>query len=324
VLLGCYFYNFTNQQTGIKKLELNATGSGVVVNVLTYHMIHTSTVQLLRFHFSFFLLPVYLFALTQLVHINNTRTLLVFVILHLLVYPASNGYNSYMDRDETPIGGVQHPLQPTRQLFYISFLMDVVALVLSLFISIYFSIGLLLYILASRAYSYRGIRLKKYPIAGFLTVVIFQGAGTFWLVYHGSSEALHTNFPLSVMLAASFLIGGFYPLTQIYQHEADKADGVQTMSYRLGYKGTFIFCAVVYSVAMLLLGYTFISSMLFLQFFVLSLFFIPILVYFLWWASKVWKDAGAADFKHTMRMNLLASTCTNLGFLTVLIMNRFE
>lgn len=287
-------------------------------------MIQKSTVQLLRFPFSFFLLPVYLFALTQLVHINWTRAALVFVILHLLVYPASNGYNSYMDRDETPIGGVQHPLQPTRQLFYFTLLLDVVALAASLFISLYFTAGLLLYILASRAYSYRGIRLKQYPVAGYLTVLIFQGACTFWLVYHGSSETLRTNFPVSGMLAASFLIGGFYPLTQIYQHQADKADGVETLSYLLGYRGTFVFCAAVYSLAMILLGYTFFSSLLFVQFFVLLIFFLPILVYFLWWATRVWKDTGAADFKHTMRMNVLASTCTNLGFLTALILNHLE
>jgi 1,4-dihydroxy-2-naphthoate octaprenyltransferase len=287
-------------------------------------MVQKSTVQLLRFPFSFFLLPVYLFALTQIIDINWTRAALVFFIMHMLVYPASNGYNSYMDRDETPIGCVQHPLLPTRQLFYVTLMMDVTALAASLLVSLYFSFGLLLYILASRAYSYRGIRLKKYPIVGFLTVLLFQGACTFWLVYHGSSEDLSTNIPLSGMLAASLLIGGFYPLTQIYQHQADKADGVHTLSYLLGYKGTFIFCTVVYSMAMLFLGYTFFSSMLFVQFFVLSLFFLPILTYFLWWAFRVWKDIGAADFKHTMRMNVLASVCTNSGFLTVLILNQFE
>jgi len=278
----------------------------------------------MRFPFSFFLLPVYLFALTQSTTINWTRALLVFALLHLLVYPASNGYNSYMDRDESPIGGVKHPLQPTRQLFYATLLMDVTALVASLFVSLFFAFGLLLYILASRAYSYRGIRLKKYPITGFLTVMLFQGAGAYWLVYHGSSELLSTQVPLTGMLTASLLIGGVYPLTQIYQHQADKADGVITLSYRLGYKGTFIFCALLYTLAILLLGYTFLLSGLMVQFTVLIFFFIPILAYFLWWASRVWKDTEAADFKHTMQMNVLASACTNLGFLTVLIMNHFE
>jgi 1,4-dihydroxy-2-naphthoate octaprenyltransferase len=120
------------------------------------------------------------------------------------------------------------------------------------------------------------------------------------------------------------LIGGFYPLTQIYQHKADAADGVETISYKLGYKGTFIFCASVYSVAMMFLGYTFLSSLMFAQFLTLLIFFLPILVYFIWWAAKVWKDTDAADFKHTMRMNILASTCTNLGFITALIINHLE
>lgn len=287
-------------------------------------MLNKSTIQLLRFHFSFFLMPVYWLALTQLVHIHWGRAAIVFVILHLLVYPASNGYNSYMDRDETPIGGLKNPLQPTKQLFYTTVLMDVAAVTASLFISWYFALGIFLYIMASRAYSYRGIRLKQYPFTGYLTVIIFQGAVTYWLVYHGCSEALYTNASFSGMMAASLLIGGFYPLTQIYQHKADTADGVETISYKLGYRGTFIFCAAVYSVAMAFLGYTFLASLLFVQFFMVLIFFTPILVYFLWWAVKVWKDNSAADFKHTMRMNILASTCTNLGFITALIMNHLE
>lgn len=287
-------------------------------------MLQKSTIQLLRFHFSIFLMPVYWFALTQLVEINWWRAALVFIILHVLVYPASNGYNSYMDRDETPIGGLEKPMQPTKQLFYTTVVMDVIALTISCFISWYFALGILLYIMASRAYSYRGIRLKQYPFIGYLTVIVFQGAVTYWLVFHGSSEALYTKASLSGMIAASLLIGGFYPLTQIYQHKEDMADGVKTMSYTLGYKGTFIFCASVYAVAMAFLGYTFLASLLFVQFFVVLIFFSPILIYFLWWAVKVWKDTNAADFKHTMRMNVLASTCTNLAFITALIMNHLE
>lgn len=287
-------------------------------------MLQKSTIQLLRFHFSFFLMPVYWLALTQLVHIHWGRAAVVFIILHLLVYPASNGYNSYMDRDETPIGGLKNPLQPTKQLFYTTVVMDVATVTASLFISWYFALGIFLYIMASRAYSYRGIRLKQYPFTGYLTVILFQGAVTYWLVYHGCSEALYTNASFSGMMAASLLIGGFYPLTQIYQHKADAADGVETISYKLGYRGTFIFCASVYSVAMAFLGYTFLASLLFVQFFMVLIFFTPILVYFLWWAVKVWKDNSAADFKHTMRMNILASTCTNLGFIIALIMNHLE
>jgi 1,4-dihydroxy-2-naphthoate octaprenyltransferase len=287
-------------------------------------MIQRSTLQLLRFPFSFFLMPVYWFALSQVVHKDWGRALLIFFILHLLVYPASNGYNSYMDRDTTPIGGLEHPLPPTRQLFRITIVLDLLALVLGAFISLYFVVGLALYILASRAYSYRGIRLKKYPITGFLTVIICQGALVFFLVYHGShypgemQESLQV--PVEAMVASSLLLGGFYPLTQLYQHEADRRDGVRTISLLLGYRGSFIFTAIVYSIAFCTLAYYFLISLEIREFYVLATCMLPILVYFFIWAAKVWRDPGQASYANTMRMNLLASLCTNAGFIAVLVM----
>ena len=188
-----------------------------------------------------FLLPVYLFAISQVPQINWADALLVFAILHILVYPSSNGYNSYMDRDTSPIGGLEKPLQPTRQLFYVSIAMDVIAVALSFITSVYFAAGVLLYILASRAYSYRGIRLKKYAVTGYLVVVLFQGALVFVLAYHGSSLDHSFNVPVWGVVAAAGLIGGSYPLTQVYQHAEDEADGVRTISYLLGKRGTFIF-----------------------------------------------------------------------------------
>ena len=288
------------------------------------YMLNRSTIQLLRFHFSFFLLPVYWFALTQLVNINLNNAILIFIILHILVYPSSNGYNSYMDRDESPIGGIANPMLPTKQLFYVTIAMDVLAVALSFFVSLWFACGILFYIIGSRLYSYRGIRLKQYPMVGYLTVISMQGGLVYWMVYHGSSMLLKTNIPVAGMIAASLLIGGFYPLTQIYQHRQDQEDGVTTISYLLGYRKTFVFCAMVYSAAMLFVGYTFFSSLMFKEFFILLIFFLPILVYFLWWASKVWQSESFADFKHTMQMNVLASVCTNAAFITILIMNQFE
>ncbi|MBC7851383.1 MAG: UbiA prenyltransferase family protein [Chitinophagaceae bacterium] len=282
-------------------------------------MLQASTIQLLRFHFSFFLLPVYLFALSQVPAIDLSNALVIFVILHLLVYPASNGYNSYMDRDETSIGGIAKPMQPTRQLFLVSIGLDLLACLLSLLISPIFLVCIAAYILASRAYSYRGIRLKKYAIAGFLTVAFFQGAVTFFMVYHGSSEAKSTSVPLLPMIASSLLMGSFYPLTQIYQHKADAADGVITLSYKLGYRGTFVFTALCYSLAMATLFQYFFKHNELKYFFIVATVLLPVLVYFFVWAVKVWKDETQADFKHTMQMNLLASLCSNLAFLTLLI-----
>ena len=283
-----------------------------------------STLQLLRFHFSFFLMPVYWFAISQVNKINWRDAIVIFIILHLLVYPSSNGYNSYMDRDTGSIGGIKNPLQPTKQLFYVSVIMDVAAIALSFLISPFFALGILLYILASRAYSYRKIRLKKYPITGYLTVVIFQGAMTFFLVIYGSESNHSTDISVPGIIAAGLLVGGSYPLTQIYQHEDDLKDGVQTISYKLGYKGTFIFTGIVYALAFVMLGVLFFLNNHLNHFVVLQIFMAPVLVYFFIWFRKVAKNTQEANFKNTMRMNLLASACTNAGFITLLILRSIE
>lgn len=283
-----------------------------------------STLQLLRFHFSFFLMPVYWFALSQVNSINWYNAILVFIILHLLVYPASNGYNSYMDRDTSPIGGLEKPMQPTEQLLYVTVIMDAVAIALSFLITWVFVIGIFFYILASRAYSYRKIRLKKFPVIGYLTVIIFQGAVTFFLVYHGSNREHTIHVPVIAMVASSLLIGGFYPLTQIYQHADDIKDGVTTISYKLGYTGTFIFTGIIYALAFCMLGLQFFVNLEWIRFFILQTFMLPVLVYFFIWFRKVAKNKKEANFKNTMRMNLLASVCTNLGFITLLILHLLE
>ncbi|MCH5598504.1 hypothetical protein [Niabella ginsengisoli] len=94
-------------------------------------MFKTSTIQHLRFRFSLFLMPVYWFALSQAESINGLKALLIFCILHLLVYPSSNGYNSYMDKDTESIGGIEKPLPVSKELFYITLVMDIIAIALS-------------------------------------------------------------------------------------------------------------------------------------------------------------------------------------------------
>jgi 4-hydroxybenzoate polyprenyltransferase len=286
-----------------------------------------STVKHLRLKFSFFLMPVFLFALSQATVINWHTTLIAFVILHLFIFPSSNGYNSYQDRDETSIGGLKYPPKVTKNLFYATLFLDITGILSALFVSIYFSLFVLIFVSASRAYSCRNLRLKKYAIPGFLTVFIFQGA----FVYLMASSAI-TEFSFGIfftlnnilcMCVASFFIGSIYPLTQIYQHEADKKDGVTSISYKLGYRGTFVFSAILFSIATIFLFYYFnfrhqqIALILFL------IIMLPVVIRLMFWFNKVRKDTGNANFENTMTMNLLASSCMNLYFLLLILNNHY-
>jgi 1,4-dihydroxy-2-naphthoate polyprenyltransferase len=70
------------------------------------------------------------------------------------------------------------------------------------------------------------VRLKQYAVIGFLTVFLFQGAFVYLMASSAISTFSFANFftlnNIICMSVASFFIGSVYPLTQIYQHEADK------------------------------------------------------------------------------------------------------
>ena len=287
-------------------------------------MITASTIKLLRIPFSFFLSPIYFFALAQIPQINWLHAGLIFFIIHFLIYPASNGYNSYMDRDKGSIGILERPPPPSRQLFWVTVVLDSLGILFSLIIGPWFTLIVLFYIGASKAYSYRGVRLKKLPYLGYFIVIFFQGAVTFWLVYYGSNAEQRLWVPWQGMVICSLLVGGFYPLTQIYQHQQDIEDGIATISYKLGYIGTFIFCAIVYILAWIFMAQFFIAKNQRVQLLMVGIFFIPVIVYFIRWFVLVYKNRQAANFKNTMKMNWLAATCTNISFLILLIWRWFE
>jgi len=285
-----------------------------------------NTVKHLRLPFSFFLMPVFLFALSQTNAINWQSTFIAFVIMHLLVFPSSNGYNSFQDRDETSIGGLKHPPKVTKNLYYATLFMDIVGVLAGLLVSAYFSLLVLIFVLVSRAYSYRKVRLKKYAVIGFLTVFIFQGAFVYLMTAAAISTFSFAGFftlnNVICMSVASLFIGSIYPLTQIYQHDADKKDGVISISYKLGYIGTFIFSSILFSIAIVFLFYYFnlkhqqIAMVLFL------LIMLPVVIKLGTWFNKVRIDTVNANFENTMAMNLLTSACMNLYFL-VLILNNY-
>ena len=191
--------------------------------------------------------------------------------------------------------------------------MDVIALILSLFISYDFTVGILIYILASRAYSYRGIRLKRFPVIGFLVVFICQGALIFIITTIAIAGSIQTFSWLDAIIS-SLLIGALYPLTQIYQHEQDRNDGVISLSYRLGKQGTFIFSMILFLLATFLLFIRFKKVNQLSHFLLFTIIMLPVLIYFLNWQFRVIKKESEANYTNSLKMNVIATPCTTIYF----------
>lgn len=282
-------------------------------------MISRSTWLHLRLPFSFLLMPVFCFAVGVAQEGSWWNLFLIFFTLHILVYPASNAYNSYYDKDEDSIGGLKNPPPVSKELLYTSLIMDGIAILLGLLVNIYFALGLLIYGLVSKAYSYDKIRLKKYPLTSWLVIGLFQGAFIFLMVYQGLSGVALSAFTTNKIWMGAFLSAwmfwGSYPMTQIYQHEEDARRGDLTLSRMLGIRGTFIFAILIFggaAVGYFLYFWTFYNFSLAI-FYQLAMF--PIVAYFLWWFYQVWQDDSKANFESTMRLNLISAVCMNIFFI---------
>lgn len=272
----------------------------------------------LRIPFSFFLLPIFLFSLSVSPNLNGPRIGWVFFILHFLLYPASNGYNSYFDKDEKSIGGLKNPPPVNKGLYYLSLLLDVAAVILGfIMLNATFAIMLLVYGLVSKAYSHPFIRLKKYAITGWIITGIFQGIFTFLMCYVGVN-----NLPLEAAIKPQILFAGAltslmlwanYPLTQVYQHEEDSKRGDKTFSIMLGIKGTFYFASLFFAIAILgfIMYFQSYYKGKYILFFLSAL--APVLIFFFYWFTRVQKNENEADYTKAMWLNVISATCLN-GF----------
>lgn len=286
-------------------------------------MFSRSALLHLRIPFSYFLLPVFLFTVAISPNLLQSRILWVLLLLHIFLYPASNGYNSYFDKDEKSIGGLKNPPPVSKGLYWLALLLDVIAVGLgAIKVSILFASMVLIYGLVSKAYSHPSIRLKKYPLGSWVVTGFFQGFFTFMMCYVGINnfniDSIFREQALYPAALTSLMLWANYPMTQVYQHEEDARHGDTTMSLLLGIRGTFYFAALFF-------GLTTVGFIVyFLQFyqarqawaFLLALG--PVVIYFGTWFWKVRMDEALADYDHAMRLNFISATCLIVFFVWLL------
>ncbi|MFL5728146.1 MAG: UbiA family prenyltransferase [Cytophagaceae bacterium] len=278
-------------------------------------MIKKSTILHLRIPFSLYLLPFFCFAASQAVSLHWWYLLLSAVIIHLIFYPSANAFNSYYDKDEGSIGGLENPPPVDREVLYVSYAFEFASLALAFLIGWRFALMLMVINLIFKAYSHPWVRLKKYPWIGLLTVALFQGGHTYMMSYMAINDApFRSLLEYSVLipsLLCTLLLLGSYPMTQIYQHEEDGKRGDQTISRMLGVRGTFIWTGIIYALG--IAGFTaylasFYSGLVSLAL-ILSL--APTLIFFIQWFLRVLKDESKADYRSTMKLNQISA----LGFI---------
>jgi 1,4-dihydroxy-2-naphthoate octaprenyltransferase len=270
----------------------------------------------LRLPFAFFLAPIYLFALIA-AGAEPRRAVEVFIVFHFLLYPASNAFNSYYDRDEGPIGALAKPPPVTKSLLVTALALDALALALGFWVGPILGMAALVYGTGSKLYSWDRTRLKARPIAGWLATGLGQGAFTFVAMAASMHNGGFAALPRSVWWGAAFeslFLLGVFPLTQVYQHEEDAMRGDLTMSRMVGLRGTFVLAAGFLGAGALGMAAWFwrFSPPPWAALFLAAQ--APSAAFLAAWAIRAFRDPRAADFRSAMIMNTLASGALNLFF----------
>ena len=175
----------------------------------------------------------------------------------MFLYAGATAFNSYYDRDEGPVGGLERPPPVLPALLPLALGMKAIGAVLAALVNLPFLVVYLAFAALSLAYSYPRVRLKAHTWGSLLTVGFGQGVLAFlaaWAAVRGElASALSAQGVLGA-IAATLLILAIYPLTQLYQVDEDSARGDRTVAVVWGPRACFLLpkaCVVVGGAAML-------------------------------------------------------------------------
>lgn len=267
----------------------------------------------LRLHFQLLLAPVFLWGWLVAVHEHplpgervTRAVVLAFVSLHVFLYGGATAFNSYYDRDEGPVGGLEHPPRTVPALLPFALTVKLAGLVLAALVNASFlAIAVLLFLL-SVAYSRPWPRLKARPWGSIAAVGLGQGVLVYlaaWAAVRGDLLSVLRPVGLSGALVAAAFIVGLYPLTQLFQIDEDRARGDRTVAVAWGVRTCFaisLACQLAGALAMLpILGRLFGPADVVL----VGAGLLAQVSFVGWWAIRFDAARTLANYRRVMRLN---------------------
>ena len=275
----------------------------------------------LRLQFQLLLAPVFLLGYGLSGATPDLAFLGLFLLIHIGLYGGATAYNSYYDRDQGPIGGMKHPLPVGSVELYGGVGLQLLALIglmgwgLSMFLA-----GLAMFLLGI-AYSHPRWRLKARPVFSLVMVTFGQGLVPFFMGLSAADGGLgEAGFAPAALTAcaATLMITGIYPLTQVYQIDEDRARGDQSFAVSYGPQGVFRFSRILVGVGMGLMAWLFFSGAIFHRFWMwlLPVGYLAFLVILRVWARRFPRQTVYQNHDWSFGVSL-GMSCIFWGFLCV-------
>jgi 1,4-dihydroxy-2-naphthoate octaprenyltransferase len=269
----------------------------------------------LRLPFQLLLAPIFLWGWLLSGGGWSWRVAVAFVAFHVFLYGGTTAFNSYYDRDRGPVGGLAEPPPVPSTLLPFSLAMKLVGWLLAWLVRPLLGWIYGVFVVLSLAYSHPRVRLKASPIGSLVVVGFGQGVLAFlgaWAANRGELASAWSREGVLGATAATLVVVGLYPLTQLFQVEEDRARGDRTLVVAWGPRAGFAL-----AVGCLLLGGLVLALVVLLRFGGLDASLIGLglgleLLAIVVWARRY--DAGRvmANYRRVMRLNATCAAALTL------------
>ncbi|GAC1432625.1 MAG: hypothetical protein NVSMB65_06280 [Chloroflexota bacterium] len=264
----------------------------------------------LRLHFQLLLSPIFLWGFLLAGGHWGIPVAMSFLAFHVFNYGGGTAFNSYYDRDEGPIGGLEHPPPVEPALLPFSLGMQCLGWLLTATVNTAVAgvYGLMFALLV--AYSHPAVRLKAGPLRAMATVAFGQGVLGFaagWLTAQPSPATLVSPEALTGCLAATLLTTGLYPLTGLYQVDEDRARGDRTAAVAWGTSRCFTVALILLPAAGAVLAATVWRRYGPVEIVLLTAFYGVVLATLVRWRGEFARLDVVGNYRRIMRVNTLAA-----------------
>jgi 4-hydroxybenzoate polyprenyltransferase len=270
----------------------------------------------LRLHYQFFILSGgYLMGGLLVAEPDWYTFWFQFINVHVLLFGGATAFNSWHDKDEGPIGGLQHPPKMNKWMRDLSLIMQFAGLFWAFgagpFYSGFYLISMLLFWL----YSTPLARWKGRPLLSLVAIGISTGTNSL-IMGALAAGAGPDALILFAGVGTGFMILSLYPVSQIYQIADDRKRGDITFASEYGLKGVRRFNALTF-----ILGVAIITFVLYYLYRPLSIIFLVIGIT-VWLVLISWIRTLSMDsdqYNQVMKIKYLVSGSFVLFIVTALM-----
>jgi 4-hydroxybenzoate polyprenyltransferase len=209
----------------------------------------------LRWHYQLFILSGgFLLGGFLSTDLNIRAFLIQFGNVHLVLFGGATAYNSFWDKDEGPIGGLQNPPKMQGWMWSGSLILQGMGLLIATTQGVLYTGIYMLSMFCFWLYSTPLARWKSYPLKSLVAIGVSTGFNSVLMGYLAAGNEL-IDMPVWVAAAGvTLMLLSLYPISQIYQIEEDHSRGDTTFAVRYGKKGVTQFFITAFLSGLLLAG----------------------------------------------------------------------